>query len=98
MGVSQLIIATIALFGILNIVSVWFFSRSMLQGLLLRVNELDSTIAEAIKTVLAGNFDLPEPPSPFQQILMGMIQDKMKGNQEKIPNIELVRDKKGKFS
>ena len=70
----------------------------MLQGLLLRVNELDSTIAEAIKTVLAGNFDLPEPPSPFQQILMGMIQDKMKGNQEKIPNIELVRDKKGKFS
>ena len=95
---SQLIIATIALFGILNIVSVWFFSRSMLQGLLLRVNELDSTIAEAIKTVLAGNFDLPEPPSPFQQILMGMIQDKMKGNSDKIPNIELVRDKKGKFS
>jgi len=92
--VSYIIIATIALFGILNMVTIWFFTRAMLKGLLNRVNQLDSTIAEAIQTVLGSGISDQEPVNPVQLMLMELFKQHM---QPKAPNLELLKDDSGKF-
>tara|TARA_R110002020_G_C16309449_1_gene773690 strand:+ start:191 stop:505 length:315 start_codon:yes stop_codon:yes gene_type:complete len=94
LGVSYIIIATIALFGILNMVTIWFFTRSMLRGLLNRVNQLDSTLAEAIQTVVGNGLGEVEPVNPVQLMLMELFKQHM---QPKTPNLELLKDDKGKF-
>ena len=55
---------------------------------------LDKQISEAIKTLIEGEINLPDPPNPLQQILMEVV---MKNLQKDEPNIELVRGQDGKF-
>ena len=91
---SYIIIATIALFGVLNILSIWFFTKAMLKGLLNRVNQLDSTIAEAIQSVLSGGIQETEQVNPIQLLLFDLIKQNIK---PKTPNIDLLKDDSGKF-
>ena len=91
---SYIIIATIALFGILNMLTIWFFTRAMLKGLLIRVNQLDSTIAEAIQSVLGSGISETEPINPVQLMLMELFKQHM---QPKEPNLDLLKDNQGKF-
>jgi hypothetical protein len=92
--VSNIIIATIALFGILNMVTVWFFTKAMLSGLLNRVNQLDNTIAEAIQSVLGSGISESEQINPIQMMLFDLIKQNM---QPKTPDLNLLKDDKGKF-
>lgn len=56
------------------------------------LEEIDHRVAEAIKAVVQDlQMEGLEPPNPFQQFLMGIIQQKMTG-----PGI--ARDMKGQFS
>ncbi len=69
------------------------------HALLLQLLEtLDQRIAEAIQSVLADLplGDLPEPPSPLAQFLLGLLQDSMKGGSQGSIQ-ELPRDLKGQF-
>lgn len=91
---SNIIIATIALFGILNMVTVWFFTKAMLSGLLNRVNQLDNTIAEAIQSVLGSGISESEQINPIQMMLFDLIKQNM---QPKTPDLNLLKDDKGKF-
>jgi len=90
------IIAVIALFGSLNAVLTYLFSRSMVHGLNAGINHLDSSLAEALKVTLDG-IELPEmePINPFQAFLMDMMREKMN------PGINVTeireRDGDGKF-
>jgi len=90
-----MIIGTIALFGMLNIITVWFFSKSMLKGLLGRVNQLDSTIAEAIQAVLSGGIQPTEQVNPLQLMLFDIIKENFS---KKNPDLNLLRDNEGKFT
>lgn len=93
-GVSYIVIATIALFGILNMITVWFFTRAMLRGLLNRVNKLDNTLAEAIQSVVGSGLSETEPINPVQLMLMELFKQHM---QPKEPNLDLLKDNQGKF-
>ena len=75
-------------------VTIWFFTRAMLKGLLNRVNQLDATIAEAIQSVLGAGIGDSEPVNPVQLMLMELFKQHM---QPKTPNLELLKDDKGKF-
>ena len=56
--------------------------------------ELDNKIASAIQNLMSGEFDLPDPINPMQQMIMSFIQQKMKP----IPDQEImIKDAKGKF-
>tara|TARA_R110000744_G_C19247443_1_gene549886 strand:+ start:522 stop:851 length:330 start_codon:yes stop_codon:yes gene_type:complete len=94
-GVSYIIIATIALFGTLNIFFLWFFTNSMLKGLLGRVNQLDSTIAEAIKAVIGEGISQVQEINPVQLMIMDLIKGGMK---QKVPDLDKLRDNDGKFT
>ena len=78
---------------VLTIIMIFFFrglSRTLLESFI----ALDHQISEAIKTLVEGEINLPEAPNPLQSILMDVV---MKNLQKNEPNIELVRDKDGKF-
>ena len=92
---SNIIIATIALFGILNIISIWFFSKLMVTSLINRVNQLDSNLAEALQNVVGSEFG-GEPVNPIQMMIAELIKTKIQDPGNK-PNIELLKDKSGKF-
>ncbi len=66
----------------------------MLKGLLYRVNQLDSTIAEAIQTVLGSGIKETEQVNPIQLMLFDLIKQNM---QPKTPDLNLLKDEKGKF-
>jgi hypothetical protein len=93
---SYIIIATIAFFGILNIITIWFFSRLMITSLINRVNQLDSTLAEALQTVVGSGIGDNEPINPIQMMIAELIKDKIQASGNK-PNIELLKDQSGKF-
>ena len=93
--VSYIIIASIALSTILNIVSIWFFTRAMLNGLLLRVNQLDSTIAEAIKAVMGEGIQQAVEVNPIQLMIMDLIKSNMT---PKVPDLDKLRNSEGKFA
>lgn len=94
-GMSYIIMAEIAVFGLLNLIALWFFTKFLLKGLVNRINQLDLTLAEAIKSVVEGNFELPDQVNPMQSFLMEMIKD----NFTKKNNVEvLTRDDQGKFA
>ena len=78
---------------VLTIIMIFLF-RGLSRTLLEAFVALDSQISEAIKTLIEGEINLPDPPNPFQSILMELV---MKNLQNKEPNIELVRGKDGKF-
>ena len=71
-----------------------FFFRGLSRTLLESFIALDKQISEAIKTLIEGEINLPDPPNPLQQILMEVV---MKNLQKDEPNIELVRGQDGKF-
>tara|TARA_Y100000296_G_C5108218_1_gene223714 strand:- start:244 stop:525 length:282 start_codon:yes stop_codon:yes gene_type:complete len=78
---------------VLTIIMIFFFrglSRTLLESFI----ALDKQISEAIKTLIEGEINLPDPPNPLQQILMEVV---MKNLQKDEPNIELVRGQDGKF-
>jgi hypothetical protein len=69
------------------------------HALLLQLLEtLDQRIAEAIQSVLNDLplGDLPEPPSPLAQFLLGLLQDSMGSGSQESP-AGLPRDLKGQF-
>ena len=68
--------------------------RGMARTILESFIALDQQISEAIKTLVEGEINLPDPPNPLQQILMEVV---MKNLQKNEPNIELVRGQDGKF-
>jgi len=89
------IMIEIAVFGLLNILSIVFFSRLMLKGLINRIDQLDLTLADAIKSVLEGNFELPDQVTPIQAFLMDLV----KSNLQKSPDLGVLsRDDSGKFA
>ena len=94
-GVSYIVIASIALSTVLNIVSIWFFTRAMLNGLLLRVNQLDSTIAEAIKAVMGEGIQQAVEVNPIQLMIMDLIKSNMT---PKVPDLDKLRNSEGKFA
>ena len=71
-----------------------FLARGMARTILTALLELDHKIAEAIKQVVSGGFEAPEPPNPIQQMLFEVIKNNMA---KKEPNLELVRGEDGKF-
>ena len=75
-------------------VTVWFFTKAMLSGLLNRVNQLDNTIAEAIQSVLGSGISESEQINPIQMMLFDLIKQNM---QPKNPDLNLLKDDKGKF-
>ena len=66
----------------------------MLKGLLNRVNQLDSTIAEAIQSVLSGGIQETEQVNPIQLLLFDLIKQNIK---PKTANLDLLKDESGKF-
>ena len=60
---------------------------------------LDTRVAEAIQAVISDLplGDLPEPPSPLAQFLLGLLQDQM-GNRGSALSSEMPRDLKGQFA
>jgi len=71
-----------------------FLCRGIARTILTALLELDHKIAEAIKQIVGGNFEAPEPPNPIQQMLFEVIKNNMT---KKEPNLELVRGEDGKF-
>ena len=75
-------------------VTIWLVNRALLKGLFNRVNQLDSTIAEAIQTVLGSGIKETEQVNPIQLMLFDLIKQNM---QPKTPDLNLLKDEKGKF-
>lgn len=92
---EYVILATIAVFGTINAVLIWLFSRSLGQITINGINQLDHSMAEAIKKVLEGNFDMPEPPNP---LMMYILESLKSNNVVNSPPYELTRDDQGKFA
>jgi len=65
----------------------------MVNSLINRLNQLDSTLAEAIQQVIAGGFETAEV-NPIQMLLFDLIKDNFG---KKTPDLELLKDKNGKF-
>ena len=94
LGVSQLIIGIIALQTLCIFLFLIFLHRGMILILQNGLMELDNKIASAIQNLMSGEFDLPDPINPMQQMIMSFIQQKMKP----IPDQEImIKDAKGKF-
>jgi len=56
--------------------------------------DLDNKIASAIQNLVSGELNLPDPINPMQQMIMSIIQEKMKPQpQQEI----MIKDVKGKF-
>ena len=87
-------IALISLQTLLLTTLIILLHRGMSRTILTALIELDHKIAEAIKKVISGDVDLPEPPNPIQQMLVEVFMNNMK---KKEPNVELVRGEDGKF-
>jgi len=70
-------------------------THAMLHQLL---EALDTRLAEAIQAVLSDLplGDLPEPPNPLAQFVLGMLQNQMGGSPAGGPP-DLSRDLKGQF-
>ena len=98
LGVSYLIIAIIALQTVSICLFLIFLHRGMLTVLERGLLELDNKIAGAIQSLVSGEIDLPDPINPLQQIIMNMIQEKMRlpGTKSQENNIP-IKDIKGKF-
>ncbi len=89
------ILATIALFGTLNALLIWLYSKNLAKLTVSGLNHLDHQLAEAIKSVVEGNFEVPEPVNP----LMSFILEQMKAKTPHQPDITLLsRDDQGKFA
>lgn len=71
-----------------------FLCRGIARTVLTALLELDHKIAEAIKQLMEGGIELPDPPNPIQQMLFEVVKNNM---MKKDPNIELVRGEDGKF-
>lgn len=65
----------------------------MVNSLINRVNQLDSTLAEAIQQVIAGGFEQTEV-NPIQMLLFDLVKENFG---KKTPDLELLKDKNGKF-
>ena len=92
---SNTIIGIIAFFGILNIFTVWFFSKILLSGFITRVNQLDENLAEALQSVLGSGISPTSEISPIQMFFMDLLKENLG---KKTPDLELLRAKDGKFS
>jgi len=92
--VSNTIIGLIAFFGVLNIFTVWFFSKILLSGFIQRVNQLDENLAEAIQTVYGSGISPTSEISPIQMFFMDLLKENLGKKQ---PDLELLRAKDGKF-
>ena len=68
----------------------------MITSLINRVNQLDSTLAEALQTVVGSGIGDNEPINPIQMMIAELIKDKIQASGNK-PNIELLKDQSGKF-
>tara|TARA_R110000772_G_scaffold267707_1_gene392270 strand:+ start:850 stop:1059 length:210 start_codon:yes stop_codon:yes gene_type:complete len=56
--------------------------------------DLDNKIASAIQNLVSGELNLPDPINPMQQMIMSIIQEKMKPQ----PHQEImIKDVEGKF-
>ena len=94
LGVSYLIIGIIALQTLCICLFLVMLHRGMITVLQGGLLELDNKIASAIQSLMGGELNLPDPINPLQQIIMNMIQEKMKP----IPDQEImIKDAKGKF-
>ena len=92
---EYVIILTIVLFGTLNAVLIWLFSRILGKLMVNGLNQLDSNLAEAIKKVMEGNFELPEQQNP----LIAYFLESMKNKNQQSPDISVLsRDDQGKFA
>lgn len=94
LGMLYYELVLIALITLVQTLFLIFLHRGLItvvQGGLL---DLDRKIGEAIKGILEGNIELPEQINPMQQIIMSMIQDKLK---PKDPDMQVLRDENGKF-
>ena len=95
LGVSQLIIAIIALQTLCICFFVIFLHRGLItvvQGGLL---DLDNKIAGAIQNLINGELNLPDPPNPIQAMMIEMMMSKMKNTTKAEV---LVKDNQGKFA
>ena len=90
---SQLIIAIIALQTLCICLFLIFLHRGLITVLQRGLLDLDNKIAAAIQNLMSGEFNLPEPINPMQQMIMSLIQQKMQPTNEEIP----IRDIAGKF-
>ena len=68
----------------------------MITSLINRVNQLDSTLAEALQTVVGSGIGDNEPINPIQMMIAELIKDRIQNSTNK-PNIELLKDQSGKF-
>ena len=91
---SNTIIGIIAFFGVLNIFTVWFFSKILLSGFITRVNELDENLAEAIQNILGSNISPTSEITPMQMFFMDLVKQSI----GKKSNLELLRGQDGKFT
>ena len=67
----------------------------MLSGLLSHLIKLDSTIAEAISSVIGENSVLAQEVNPVQLMIMDLIKSNMT---QKVPDLDKLRDNSGKFT
>ena len=95
LGMYYALIAVIALSTIINVLAIWFFCKSMLSGLLSHLIKLDSTIAEAISSVIGENSVLAQEVNPVQLMIMDLIKNNMT---QKVPDLDKLRDNSGKFT
>ncbi len=68
----------------------------MITSLINRVNQLDSSFAEALQTVVGSGIGDGEPINPIQIMIAELIKDRIQSSGNK-PNIELLKDQSGKF-
>ena len=64
---------------LLTIIMIFFF-RGLTRTLLESFIALDNQISEAIKTLIEGEINLPDPPNPLQQILMEVVMKNLQKN------------------
>ena len=93
-GMLYIEISIIALLTLLQTLFIIFLHRGMITTIQTGLLDLDNKLANAIKGLLEGNIDLPDPINPMQQMIMQIIQQKINPD----PSQEvLIRDKDGKF-
>lgn len=83
---------------LLNLTISLFFFRKIAQIVIISSNKLSNDTAEALQAVVQqiveGDFELPniEPPNMFQQMVMEMIQNKMKPPSLQVTEIQTRSD------
>jgi hypothetical protein len=82
---------------ILHVCLSLFLARMVVLTLRLELDDLDSRIGQAIKTLVEGGLGDFEPPNPVQQAIANLLSQRMAGDGGP-EAIQILRGEDGKFA